>query len=168
LAKLLDLYSIRVVYPIAQLKWIVYREQMLAGNNYRRRSPRHGQWEQIFSELIFIPKIVCHPKFSLEVLLIEEEETRLRDGKGSWRRGGVSIIDRKLISIFGRKLFSSLEDYKMFIPENHLEPFTSSEFSRINNLSLSMTRKMIYCLREIGIIKCIGKISRCNQYIIKK
>jgi hypothetical protein len=65
----------------------------------RRKSPRRGKLEDLFLELVRIPHLINHPNLTLEVLLIREEEIRHADGKGSWRRRGVSIIDHRLLEI---------------------------------------------------------------------
>jgi len=59
----------------------------------RRRSPKKGSIFEVFKELVSIPSLIAKAGFSLEVLLIREEEFRCDDGKGSWRRKGKSICD---------------------------------------------------------------------------
>ena len=59
----------------------------------------------VFEELVRIPSLFLEDNLSLEVLMIEDEEIRCLDGKGSWRRRGISIKDRKLIKIFEKVEF---------------------------------------------------------------
>ena len=94
LFKLLPNYRVRMVYPIARLKWLVHFSR--SGEFIRRRkSPKKGKVTDLFFELVHTPSLVKNKNFSLEVLLIEEEEIRCNDDKGSWRRRGVRVKDEK-------------------------------------------------------------------------
>ena len=54
-----------------------------------------------------MPSLLTHPNLRLEVLLVVEEEVRLCGWAGSWRRNGVSIIDRRLMDVVESRVFSS-------------------------------------------------------------
>ncbi len=93
LIKLLLNNKVRLVYTIAELKWIVHVSR--SGEFVRRRkSPKKGKVIDLFHELVHTPSLIKDRNFSLEVLLIEEEEVRCNDGGGSWRRRGVSVKDK--------------------------------------------------------------------------
>src|SRR5687767_11161076 len=83
LTKLTESHPVRLVHPIPAERWIV----KLAADGEtlieRRKSPKRGYVEHIFSELVSIPHLIERENFSLDVLLISEEEIRCHDGKGS-------------------------------------------------------------------------------------
>ena len=113
LKRLIREHCVRLVYPIARRKWIVRVAQsgeMLS----RRRSPKKGRLIDLFYELVRIPDMIKNQNFSLEILMIREEEVRCNDGKGSWRRRGASIRDRKLIDVIGRMMFKDEKDFLRF------------------------------------------------------
>ncbi len=83
----------------------------------RRKSPRRGRVEDIFNELVYLPRLLMNPNFELEVALVDMEEYWIDDGKGSWRRRRWSIHDKKMLELHERHLFSSPEDFKRLIPE---------------------------------------------------
>src|SRR3954469_9225167 len=88
LEKLLADRSVRIVHPVAVEKWITRigadGETFLS----RRKSPKRGSLYDLFDELVSFPHLLLHPRFSVEVVLVKEEEMRCEDGKGSWRRKG--------------------------------------------------------------------------------
>jgi len=88
--------------------------------------------------------------------MIEEEEVRCNDGKGSWRRRGVSIKDRKLLNVNGKTLFKNEKDYLRFLPCDLIKPFTNKELAKLSGVSVNLAQKITYCLRKWGIITTVG------------
>jgi len=156
LASLVEKHRVRLVYPIPERKWIIRiteRSEVIS----RRKSPRKGKLVNLFYELVCIPELVDAENFSLEVLVIEEEEVRCNDGKGSWRRRGVSITDRRLINVTDRVLFNNSKDFLRFLPDGLDELFTNKMLSRKTGISIALARKVTYCLRKMGAIVNVGK-----------
>jgi hypothetical protein len=166
LSKLLLDHHVHLVHPIAEVKWITrlpVDENTTLG---RRKSPKKGRPEQVFVELVHISEIIRHPNFSLEIIMIEQEEIRLNDGKGSWRRRGWSIIDHKLIKASDSISFESPQAYRKFIPTEMAQPFTNRELSEFLSISQNLAQKMVYCLRKMDLIKVIGKKGRSNLHLL--
>jgi len=156
LTRLLENHEILLVYAIPQLKWIVHVTK--SGEMIRKRkSPRKGRLVDLFYELVNTPSLVKEENFSLEVLMIEEEEIRCNDGKGSWWRRGVSIKDRRLIYVNSRTLFKNEKDFLRFLPNNLIHPFTNKEFAKLSGVSINLARRITYCLRKMGAITPTGK-----------
>ena len=156
LTRLLESHEVRLVYPIPQLKWIVHVAK--SGEMIRRRkSPRKGRLVDLFYELVNTPSLVKEENFSLEVLMIEEEELRCNDGKGSWRRRGISIKDRRLMNVNSKSLFKNEKDFLRFLPNYLIDPFTNKEFAKLSGVSINLARRITYCLRKMGAITPTGK-----------
>jgi len=156
LIKLLYNNQVRLVYPIAKLKWIVHVSR--SGEFVRRRkSPKKGKLIDLFYELVHTPNLIRDKNFSLEVLLIEEEELRCNDGRGSWRRRGVSVKDRKLLKVFNRIVFENSRDFLGFLPKDVGGPFTNKLLALKLGVSIRLAQKISYCLRKMGAISIAGK-----------
>ena len=156
LEKLLVNNQVRLVYPIAKLKWIVYvsREGEVVR---RRKSPKKGKLIDLFYELVNTPGLIKDRNFSVEVLLIEEEEIRCNDGRGSWRRKGISIKDRKLLTVFDRIAFDNNQDFLEFLPKELDGYFTNKVLELKLGISVRLAQKISYCLRKMGTISLVGK-----------
>lgn len=165
LATLLKTHHIRLIHPIASKKWItrISTEGEVLG---RRKSPRHGEAAHIFLELVSFPQLIESPRFSLEILIVEEEEIQRDDGKGSWRRKRRSIIDRKLISIVERRVFASPRDFIAFLPPD-LAAFTTRELAKAIGQPLYLAQKMAYCLRNMGVLETTEKAGNAFRYTVK-
>lgn len=163
LTSLLDTHRVRLVHPIPERKYLV--QINTSGEVIRRRkSPKKGKLVDLFSELVSIPSLIRADNFSIEVLMIEEEETRCNDGKGSWRRRGVSIRDKKLLCVTDRVLFRNAKDFLRFLPRDLNVRFTNKKLARKAGISLSLARKITYCLRKMGIISKTGKRGKALEF----
>lgn len=164
LSALLDAHPVLLVHPIAVEKWIVRLPAEGDTPLDRRKSPKRGRLEDLFLELVRIPHLVNHPNFALEVVLVQEEEIRRDDGKGSWRRRGWSILDRRLLDVVGSVRLRSALDFNAFLPDDLPEPFTSRQLARAMGAPGYLANKALYCLRLIGLVEVTGKQKRAYLY----
>jgi hypothetical protein len=157
LKTLIQHHPVRLVYPIPREKWIVRVSK--SGNRTlgRRKSPKRGQLSDIFDEVVYIPGLLKNHNFTLETLMIQEEEVRCDDGQGSWWRRGVSIVDRRLLDVVEQIQFSDRKDFGRFLPGTLPAPFTNKMLAEERGDSVSLAQKMTYCLRKIGALREVGK-----------
>jgi hypothetical protein len=163
LTTLVHSHRVRLIYPIAQERWIVRSATDRHGRVSRRRSPRRGRWEDLFRELVSIPQLLANRNFSLEVLLIKEEEARRFEGKRRWRRGGWAIEARRLIEVLDRRVFQDLTDWRACLPAG-LESFTARDLATATGTRGDLAQKMAYCLRMGNAIELVGKRGRAHLY----
>jgi hypothetical protein len=157
-------YQVRLVYPVVQEKWIVRSATDNGGMAVRRKSPKRGRLEDLFWELVSIPQLLSNPNFSLEVLMIREEEVRRYNGKRKrWRRKGWVIEGRRLVDVVDRRLFVESADWLAFVPEG-LQSFTTKDLAAVAHTRRELAQKMAYCLRHAKMIELIGKQGRGNLY----
>ena len=140
-----------MVYPLPEQKRITHISKDNTVTS-KRKSPRKGRLTDLFRELVMIPQMIGEDNFSLEVLFIDEEEVRCEDGKGSWRRRGVSIKDRKLIAVNNRILFEKKADFLKVLPNGLNSVFTNRELADLAKISIRTARQITYCLRKSGMI----------------
>lgn len=154
-------HRVRLIYPIAQEKWIVKLPEDGGGEDRqrRRKSPKRGRIDHVFGELVSFPKLLANPNFELMVLLIQEEEVRRHDNARGWRRRGWITHERRLLDVVDQRLFRTPEDMAAFLPPDLPEPFTTSDLSKAIGQPQRLAQKMAYCLREMGMIHQVGRRS---------
>ena len=166
LQSLLEKQKVRLVYPLAVEKELIVYDRTHSSVLYRRRSPKKQSLIDMVDELVRITKILSHPNFELEVMLTKEREIRRNDGNGSWRRSGISIIDRELTDIVQRKLFVRPSDYLILLPDELPEQFTNKSLSLLRGIAHNKAQKITYCLRAVGVLRVAGKSK--NQYLLER
>jgi hypothetical protein len=165
LEKLVANHAVRLVYPIAAEKWIVRLSGDGAVEQGRRKSPKHGAMTELFRELVSFPHLISHPNFSLEVLLIQEEEVRQQGLARNWRRQGWGTVERRLVQVVERRQFATPADLAALIPASLEEPFTTIGLAVAIDQPRWLAQKMVYCLRSMGAISEAGKQGKATRYV---
>ena len=159
-------HQLRLVFPIAMQKWIV----RLAGDGHtclgRRKSPKKENVFQLFGELVSIPDLIKRKNFSIEVLLIKAEEIRCDDGLGSWRRKGVSIMDRSLLDVVDSHIFNTPADFVSLMPADLPKRFSTLDLAKGIDQPRWLAQKMAYCLRIMGVVDAVGKSGNAVLYAL--
>ena len=168
--KLFDLigrHPLRLVYPIPREKWIVRQPKESGGSQTRRKSPKRGRVTDLFSELVSFPELLSSPRFSLELLLIQEEEVRCYDGRKGWRRRGWVTEERHLLRVLESHLFQDAADLWGLIPEGLPDEFTTVDLTRVLAVPKRIAQQAAYCLRKADQIDQVGKRGRSHLYVRK-
>ena len=158
LTRLTRSHRVRLIYPIVKEKWIVRSAD--TDSALPRKSPKRGRLEDLFWELVSIAQLLSHPNFSLEVLMIREEEVRRYDRR---RRKGWVLEGRRLLEVLDQHLFTKSEDWLAFVPSG-LNSFTTVELATRVDANRELAQKLAYCLRHGRMIELIGKRGRANLY----
>jgi hypothetical protein len=165
LTRLLENHVVRVIYPIALEKYILrVARDGVEKQPVRRKSPKRGRSEMLFGEMVRIPHLARLPNFSLEVCFVREEEIWLDDGRGSWRRKGVSVVDRRLVEVLRTQLFAQPTDYLSLLPSTLPQPFTVKQLAAEIGGPHWLAGRMTYTLREMELIKTAGKKGNAILY----
>jgi hypothetical protein len=157
-------HPVRLVYPIAAEKWLLKLPKQGTGKPRRRKSPKRGRVESVFAELVSFPKLLLEDNFSLEVVLVQEEEVRRYAGGKHWYKNGWVTVERRLLDVVAQRLFEKPSDMSALLPAGMPQKFTTSELAEALDGPRWLAQKMAYCLREMGEIVRVGKRGRSYLY----
>ena len=147
---------VRIIHPIAVSKKIeVYGED--GSLLYRRKSPVKGCPWDFFDALLHAPELPLIRGVTFEIVMADITEKRVKDGKGSWRRKGVSIKDRELSAWHESILLKKPADYLRFVPFKKSEEFTVSQLAERAQIDKWRAGKALYVLTKMKIVKKTGK-----------
>lgn len=165
LRRLLERHPVVLVYPVPESKVIVYVDG--EGREVSaRRSPRHGAVTDVFEQLLHLHDLPRHRRLSLEIVVTHERELRRRDGMGSWRRQGVSLLGRELVEILTVQRFEHPRELAALLPAELPREFTVAELREAMKLRRGTAAKMAYALCKLGVIKHVGK--RGNAFVYRR
>jgi len=175
LHRLVPEHRVLLVHPIPRVKWIAKVAPPENGDREkaaecmteyisRRRSPKHGQSLDVFDELVRIPRIVGHANLSLDVVMCQVDEIRCDDGRGSWRRKGVSILGQRLLKVDETIRLAGPDDLAALLPGDLADPFTNRDLARAAAIRLRLAQRVTYCLRKLSVVAQKGKRGRAHLY----
>ncbi|MEZ4832454.1 MAG: hypothetical protein R2873_10725 [Caldilineaceae bacterium] len=163
LLTLLSTHRVRLVHPIAQNKWILKLSEDDETIS-RRKSPKRGRIHDIFAPLTAIPHLLLHPRFELEVLLIDVEEIQRFDGKRGWRRKGWIVHERRLLAVNEEHRIDTPEASAQLLPPDLPVPFTTADLASHLQIHRRLAQQMAYCLRKMERIEIAGKSGNALCY----
>ena len=149
-------HKVRVIHPIIIKKYIeLYdTEGCLL---HRRKSPRKGSAWDVFHVLLYAPLLPLLKKLTIELAFVESVEIRTADNKGSWRRKGASITDRRLSAWFHSVVLAKPKDYYQFIPFKKNEQFTTRHLAEKAGINMPLARRTLYVLTKLKLAERKGK-----------
>ncbi|MBL7163458.1 MAG: hypothetical protein ISS57_12705 [Anaerolineales bacterium] len=157
-------YPVRLIYPIAAEKWLLKLPRRVGDQPQRRKSPKRGRIEAVFAELVSFPQLLLEDNFSLEVVLIQEEEVRRYAGVKHWYKNGWVTVERRLLDVVAQRLFETPSDMSALLPVGLPQKFTTLDLAEALDSPRWLAQKMAYCLREMGEILRVGKRGRSHLY----
>lgn len=174
LNKLLENHRLHLIHPIAAEKWLVRVAADGVTEISRRRSPKRGTFEDIFDELVHIPNLLSHPNFSLEILLVRQEEIRRvrsvreKPARRTRRPRDWDRKDQRLLEVLGSRVLYSVDDLRSFLPTDLPSPFTNRELGHaLGSYGYPRAQSMTYVMRQIGVLSMVGKRGQSILYEIQ-
>jgi hypothetical protein len=164
--------KVRIIHPVAVTKKIeVYepgsKRKPLGELAWRRKSPVKGSPWNLFDALIYAPELPRTRRLTIEVVMVDITEKRVRDGKGAWRRKGISIFDREITAWHESVVLKKKSDYLRFVPFQKGEEFTSAMLAETAGIDPATAQRTLYVLTKLKVIERKGKQGRSWLYQIK-
>jgi hypothetical protein len=154
-----------IIHPIIAKKYI--ETYALNGVLLRRKtSPRKGSVYDLFKALMSAPGLLQMKKVRVVLAFVEVLEKRIDDGKGSWTRKFVSIVDKSLLSCGETIVLKGPKSLLQFLPYKKGESFTTKAFQAWAHITPGLAQRTIWTLRTMGLIKQTGKQGRSYVYAL--
>jgi len=165
LERLVEHHRVVLVHPIPAEKWLVLVDEGGAIVR-RRRSPRRAQPIDLFDELVYLPRLVGHPNFRIELVMTCEEEirgpipagARFRYPRAWWR------LDRRLVEVQETRRIDRPADLLALLPDGLPEVFTTADIAAVSGRSKRLAMRATYCLERCGAVERVGRSGRHSTY----
>lgn len=163
LALFLQAAPVTVVYPVAQVKWLI-KVQEDGSLGARRKSPKRPGPCEILPELYKIKPLLGREGLSFCVLLLEVEEYRLERAEVKVGRKRTACYERMPVALLDSVWLREPEDFGRLVPEGLRQEFTAREFAKPARLSLGKAQVGLNVLRSVGAVELSGKKGRAYLY----
>lgn len=164
LGALLPEHTVRLAIPVAGCRWII--KSSPGERPQRRRSPKHAGLLDVFDALVYLPDLLTHPNFEVEVVITEESETRMHVPGAAWRRRGWVTTGRDLLAVRERRLLERPEDVLALLPSALPAEFTTRDLSRVAGIPLRLAQRTVYCLVRLSLARPVGRTGRLRSYAV--
>ena len=164
LPRLLQHHPVTLVYPIAKDRYIVKVPDDPDAKTTRRKSPKHGSVYQVFEPLASIPRLLAHPRFTLELALVVEDAVRVWDDRARRRRGGWVTVDRQLVEVVETLRIRRMRDLFALLDAKLPAEFTTRDLAGAMQSSRRLGQQAAFCLREAGVTEICGKVGNALVY----
>ena len=155
--------KVRIIYPVVVNKYIELYDT--EGNLlYRRKSPLKGCIWDVFGALLYAPELCTASNVTIELSLLDIAEKRVNDGKGPWRRRGVTLGDKVPIAWHESIIIKKPYDYNIFVPFDRGISFSVKDLSEKAKIKQPLARKCLYVLNKAGLIEKTGKNGKAILY----
>lgn len=158
--------SVKIVYPVAYVKWIRWINPDTGELSARHKSPKKNGIYSLFRELYSLGDLIIHPKICFNLALLEVEEIRLQDGFSKNKKRGSHKSNTIPINFLEEIIICKPEDYFQLLPVNLEKIFTAKDLQKLTRLTSKQSFYVLHVLKTLGIITQIGKQGRAFTYQI--
>lgn len=158
-------YNIVLIHPMPECLYVSYIEED-GKITPRRKSNRSKKLKHIVGELYHIKEFINDPRFTLIALMIEADQYRRKTV--TKRRVKSKKYETIPSSLIRAHIFSSANDYKVFLPDTLDGEFTVKQFSSKSGILGIDAYSAVKLLCELGHIEECGNIGRAKAYKAKK
>ena len=165
----LETDNVTVVFPIAEIKWLLWINEEMGEVTKKRKSPRRGKIYDIFYELYKIKDYLKNPKLKLCIVMLELHEYRYLNGWSEDKKKGSHRCDRIPIDILDEIYIDNIKDYEKFLPEaaGFKFPFTAKDYKTYTGVSIKYSQTALNILSSLGVIHKVSKLKNAVLYDAK-
>lgn len=162
-------HRVHVIHPIAIEKHIIWLDEDGAIERKSKSTAKRSA-ANVFDALTGCPDIICSPNFTLEVILVREEEVRQRVAPRRPRRWNRDWkpVDHRLMEVVERRAFRAPGDLLSLLPDGLPDQFTNADLVKLGKISRHLAQRVTYCLRNCGAISVAGKKGKAVLYERKR
>lgn len=152
----LSVSPVTVVYPITVSKTVHWADSETGEIISTSKSPKKGSVYCILPELYALREFLKDPNLTFIEVLADCDEYRYADGYGKDKKKRATKVDIIPSVLKDEITIRGVEDYKIFLPENLPEVFTSADYAKATKLRKADAGKSLLVLTETGTVTRVG------------
>lgn len=160
-------YSVNVVFPIADIKYLTWVDPESGELSERRKSPKRGKPWQFLRELYSLCPIMPLENVRFTLVFMEMDEYKLLNGWDKNKKRGASRYERIPTALCDVVTLTKPSDFGIMIPDSLGECFTVSEFAKAAKITPKAASYAVSALKKLGIIEHTDKKGKAYVYTRK-
>lgn len=157
-------YKVRLVYPLAEKKYVSWIDPESAEISPRKKSPKKMDIYNVLAEMVYILPYVKNENLEILAPRLEIDEYRILDGWSRDKKRGATKYEKIPTDFYGTLTLVTDDDYICAIPETCRNGFTVPEFMRAAKTASRPSYAIVKVLCERGVIVQDGKVGRAAHY----
>ena len=164
LPKFLSVSRVTVVIPVISENRIRWLNKETGEISDGRRSNKKENAFTALGEVYRLREFLFCEGFLVRLVFLKTEEFRYLDGKDPTRHKGSTKIDKIPTELVDDITLSKPEDYLSLLPDGLSEPFLEKDLRRMLKYPARISSAVIGVLKQMGVIRQIGKSGRAHLY----
>ncbi|MBE6590314.1 MAG: hypothetical protein E7643_09055 [Ruminococcaceae bacterium] len=156
--------TVTVVHPIVAKKWVAWVDPLTRSVSERVPSPKHEKEADLLPLLYPLIPYLESPRLCFRLLVIEAMDFRILSKGEKARKKRSSKYERIPLSLLREVSFSSLDDYRRFLPDALPSPFKVSDFAKATGYRGVDAYSAVRVLVALGVIRETEKIGRAMAF----
>lgn len=157
-------YKVRLVYPLAEKKYVMWIDPDTSEISPRKKSPKKAGIYDLLYEMVYILPYIKDKNLTFVSPRLEVDEYRLLNGWSRDRKRGSTKYERMPTDILGFVEIATDDDFLAAIPEECAGEFTVPEFAKAAKIPRRQASGVVKVLAERGIVERTGKKGRAYLY----
>ena len=155
LAAFLPNEHVTIVHPVAVNRTISWIDPQTGDITQKHKSPKHGSVTDALIELYNIRSHLSDPNLTINIVMIEVDEYRYRDGWSRDGKKGSHRYERIPVKLFDIITLNKPEDYYIFLPDSILDTdkFTVRDYKTALKINQRAAYYAVIALENAGVIK---------------
>ena len=164
--RLLEHHQVIVVKPLAARKRITTLHRLGGDVVSSRFSPARQTLAHLFAELVHF-SVFPHPRLRLDVLLTEQEETRVPPtARSSWKKK-YSVAERTLVNVQQQVQLRTAADLWKALDIQLPPEFTTADLVSASGMPRWLAQKAAWCFRRMDFFCVCGKQGNAITYRLR-
>lgn len=153
-------YTVDLVYPLAENRYVTWIDPETGSMTKKRRSPKKATVYDAIAECIRLRDYLNSPGLRILAVFLDVEEYRMLDGWSRDRKRGSHRYERIPLEMNRIVVLADKASFAVWIPEDCPDPCTVRVFAKTAHLSCDRARTVLHVFEAAGVVEMCGKRGR--------
>lgn len=161
-------YAVRVVHPIVRSCKLVWVDPDTGESTPPRKTGRKQTPLHALHEIYGLLPVLGDPSLTVELLLLDVQETRLLDGRGADRKKSATRLQQEPLAAPDSVVLHTVQDYCALLPDGLPPRFTVAQFRKLSKLNSRQAYSAVHVFERLQLLEQDGNEGRAAAYRLRQ